>query len=140
MKRLDQCTHDRLHTICWIPARIKDFRLVNYCAELLQTGKNVKMTPEMNRQRMDLLLLANKSAAPEATEAINAYYKDSLHGVKWLNQGDNQVEKEAITSPSNPSATASKMDGTSRAVQTREPPKVNNSTQTDAVITVTVKF
>ena len=140
MKRLDQCTHERLHNICWIPARIQDFRLVNYCAELLQTGKNAKMTPDMNKQRMDLLLLANKSAAPEAVEAIDAYYKKSLQGVEWLRQRENQMEKEATPSILNSSATAPKIDGLSRAVQTTGPPKVNNATQTDAEITVTVKF
>ena len=138
--KIDQGTQERLHNICWIPARIQDFRLVNYCAELLQTGKNVKMTPEMNKQRMELLLLANKSAAPEATSAIKAYYKESLPGVKWLRKEKTQKEIMGRYSPCTPSVPASKIDKRSRAVQTREPPRVNNSTQTDAVITVNVSF
>ena len=148
--------------ICWIPARIQDFNLVNYWATLLH--KRAEDTPEMDKQRAELLLHGNKWAAPRATNAIKKYYKDRLPGFKWPKKNtmlmrnsstdpqmvnpDLQSQSPELAVDSHDSATASatslpsdlEQQGGPAMAQAMKKSMVNNTTQTDGVITVTLSF
>ena len=148
--------------ICWIPARIQDFNLVNYWAALLQ--RKAEDTPEMDKQRAELLLHGNKLAAPRATNAIKRYYKYRLPGFNWPKKNtrlmktsstdpqtvnpDLQGQSPELVMDSHDSATASatslpsdlEQQGSSAMVQAMKMSMVDNTTQTDGAITVTLSF
>ena len=148
--------------ICWIPARIQDFNLVNYWATLLH--KRAENTPEMDKQRAELLLHGNKLAAPRATNAIKRYYKYRLPGFKWPKKNtmlmknsstdpqmvnpDLQSQYPELTVDSHDVASASatslpsdmEQQGAPAMAQAMKKSMVNNTTQTDGAITVTLSF